>query len=151
MREKLFFENWQRLAYNPETWTMEYYNDYVGNIKIFQLDEQDIRRYGVNLVECFPKTIAAQPIAYGSVNQVQTVQKNKLRTILVFVGFCCLSGRQSGPCGDANVPQLLHIPIYSYIYIYILIYSYIYIYIYMSDHVYSYIFLHIPMYSYSFC
>tara|TARA_Y100000817_G_C16805532_1_gene521704 strand:+ start:49 stop:795 length:747 start_codon:yes stop_codon:yes gene_type:complete len=74
MREKLFFENWQRLAYNPETWTMEYYNDYVGNIKIFQLDEQDRRRYGVNLVECFPKTIASQPIAYGSVNQVQTVQ-----------------------------------------------------------------------------
>ena len=74
MREKLLFENWQRLAYNPETWTMEYYNDYVGNIKIFQLDEQDRRRYGVNLVECFPKTIAAQPIAYGSVNQVQTVQ-----------------------------------------------------------------------------
>ena len=29
MREKLFFENWQRLSYNPETWTMEYYNDYV--------------------------------------------------------------------------------------------------------------------------
>ena len=74
MREKLFFENWQRLSYNPETWTMEYYNDYVGNIKIFQLDEQDRRRYGVNLVECFPKTISAQPIAYGSVNQVQTVQ-----------------------------------------------------------------------------
>ena len=74
MREKLFFENWQRLAYNPETWTMEYYNDYVGNIKIFQLDEQDRRRYGVNLGECVPKPIAAQPIAYGSVNQVQTVQ-----------------------------------------------------------------------------
>ena len=64
MKEKRFFETWQRLAYNPQTWSMQYYNDYTGSIKIFQLDETDRQRYGVELVECFPKTIAAQPIAY---------------------------------------------------------------------------------------
>ena len=74
MKEKRFFETWQRLAYNPQTWSMQYYDDYVGSIKIFQLDETERQRYGIELVECFPKTIAAQPLAYGSTNQVQTVQ-----------------------------------------------------------------------------
>ena len=73
MKEKRFFETWQRLAYNPQTWSMQYYNDYTGSIKIFQLDETDRQRYGVELVECFPKTIAAQPIAYGAVNEIQKV------------------------------------------------------------------------------
>ena len=34
MKEKRFFETWQRLAYNPQTWSMQYYNDYVGSIKL---------------------------------------------------------------------------------------------------------------------
>ena len=73
MKEKRFFETWQRLAYNPQTWAMQYYNDYVGSIKLFQLDETDRQRYGVEMVECFPKTIAAQPVDYSTVNAIQTV------------------------------------------------------------------------------
>ena len=65
MREKLFFETWQRLAFNPQTWSLWYYDDYVGSIDIHQLDEQDNKRYGVQLVECFPKTIAEQSLGYG--------------------------------------------------------------------------------------
>ena len=73
MKEKRFFETWQRLAYNPQTWSMQYYNDYTGSIKIFQLDETDRQRYGVELVECFPKTIAAQAVDYSTVNAIQKV------------------------------------------------------------------------------
>ena len=73
MKEKRFFETWQRLAYNPQTWAMQYYNDYVGSIKIFQLDETDRQRYGVELVEAFPKTIAAQTLDYSTTNAIQTV------------------------------------------------------------------------------
>ena len=73
MKEKRFFETWQRLAYNPQTWSMQYYNDYTGSIKIFQLDETDRQRYGVELVECYPKTIAAQPIAYAAVKEIHKV------------------------------------------------------------------------------
>ena len=62
MREKLFFETWQRLAFNPQTWSLGYYD---GSIDIHQLDEQDNKRYGVQLVECFPKTIAEQSLGYG--------------------------------------------------------------------------------------
>jgi len=73
MKEKRFFETWQRLAYNPQTWAMQYYNDYVGSIKIFQLDETDRQRYAVELVEAFPKTIAAQPLSYETTNAIHTV------------------------------------------------------------------------------
>ena len=73
MREKLFFETWQRLAFNPQTWSLGYYDDYVGSIDIHQLDEQDNKRYGVQLVECFPKTIAAQSVSYSRGTEVQKV------------------------------------------------------------------------------
>ncbi len=73
MKEKRFFETWQRLAYNPQTWSMQYYNDYTGSIKIFQLDETDRQRYGVELVECYPKTIASQAVSYAAVNEIQKV------------------------------------------------------------------------------
>ena len=53
MREKNFIDTWQRLAYNPQTWSMGYYNDYVGSMDIYLLDTNDRRRYGVQLVECF--------------------------------------------------------------------------------------------------
>ena len=57
MREKNFIDTWQRLAYNPQTWAMGYYNDYVGSMDIYLLDQNDKRRYGVQLVECFPSDI----------------------------------------------------------------------------------------------
>ena len=65
MREKLFFETWQRLAFDPQSWALGYYDDYVGSVDIHQLDENDNKRYGVQLVEAFPKNIEAQSLGYG--------------------------------------------------------------------------------------
>ena len=73
MKEKKYFETWQRLAYNPQTWSMGYYEDYVGTVQIYQLDEKDNRRYGVELVEAFPKTIAAQTLGYDQTNQIHKI------------------------------------------------------------------------------
>ena len=60
LREKIFFETWQRLAYDNQAWNLEYYDTYTGSLDIFQLDENNRKRYGVQLIECFPKTIASQ-------------------------------------------------------------------------------------------
>lgn len=62
LREKKFFETWQRIAFNPQTFAMGYYDDYVGNVKIYTLDQQNNRRYGVELVEAFPETISEQQL-----------------------------------------------------------------------------------------
>ena len=73
MREKSFFETWQRLAYNPQTWSMGYYDDYSGGLEIHQLDQKDRRRYGVQLIECFPKNIAAQSLTAQQATDVQKI------------------------------------------------------------------------------
>ena len=73
MREKKYWETWQRLTYNPKTFDIGYYNDYVGTIDIHTLDEQENRRYGCRLVEAWPKTIAAQSLGYADINTYQTI------------------------------------------------------------------------------
>ena len=70
MKEKRYFEAWQKLSYNPQTWSMQYYQDYVGTVQIFQLDENDNRTYGVELLEAFPKTIGAQTLDYSSTGEI---------------------------------------------------------------------------------
>ena len=73
LREKTFFETWQRLAFDPITFDVGYYNSYIGNIQIYQLDEQDRRKYGVELVECFPKSVEPVTLDYAAANTISTV------------------------------------------------------------------------------
>ena len=71
-KEKQFFETWQRLCYDPNTFAMGYYDEYVGKIQIYSLDNDGLRRYGVELIECFPKTIAAQQLDANPATVAQT-------------------------------------------------------------------------------
>ena len=73
LKEKTFFETWQRLAYNPQTWAMGYYDDYTGALEIHQLDQKDKRRYGVQLIECFPKTVAEISLSSAQATDVQKI------------------------------------------------------------------------------
>ena len=70
MREKLYFETWQKQSFNTQTWSMQYYEDYIGAVQIFQLDENNNRKYGVELVEAFPKTIGAMTLDYSNGNEI---------------------------------------------------------------------------------
>tara|TARA_B100000073_G_C23574385_1_gene509606 strand:+ start:109 stop:795 length:687 start_codon:yes stop_codon:yes gene_type:complete len=70
MREKRYFEAWQRLSYDNITWSMQYYENYIGAVQIFQLDEEDNIMYGVELVEAFPKNIGAQTLDYSATDQI---------------------------------------------------------------------------------
>jgi len=72
LREKTFFETWQRIAFNPQTFDVGYYNSYIGGMQIWQLDENDRRKYGVELVECFPKSIEPVTLDYAAANQIET-------------------------------------------------------------------------------
>ena len=74
IKEKRFFENWQKLAFNSHLWNLEYYDTYVGALQIFQLDTNDIRRYGCEIVDCFPKTIAAMTANSSPSSDVQKLQ-----------------------------------------------------------------------------
>ena len=74
LKEKQLFETWQRLCYNPQTWAMQYYDQYVGAMDIYQLDKTNRRRYGVQLVECFPKSIGSIGLDYAANDQLSTMQ-----------------------------------------------------------------------------
>ena len=68
--ERVFFENWQRQAFNEKTWNIGYYLDYIGHEEMYVLDKQEQRRYGIKLWEVFPKTIGASELAYDSNDQL---------------------------------------------------------------------------------
>ena len=76
MREKIYFETWQRLSYNPRNFSMGYYYDYVGTVEIHALNEQNDPQYGVALVEAFPKSINEQALSYENGASYQTVTVN---------------------------------------------------------------------------
>jgi hypothetical protein len=70
LRERVFFEKWQYTAFNPKTWNVGYYNDYIGTVDIYILDKNDLRKYGLKLHECFPKSIAQTELSYASNNEI---------------------------------------------------------------------------------
>lgn len=70
--ERVLFEKWQYAAFNPQTWNMGYYNNYVGTVYVYLLDKQMNRRYGLKLWECFPKTVSAIPLSYGTNDTLAT-------------------------------------------------------------------------------
>ena len=68
--ERVFFEEWQELAFNKQTWNVGYYNDYVSTVEIYLLDRQDQRRYGIKLIEAFPKTINGTDLSQAANNEI---------------------------------------------------------------------------------
>ena len=77
MRERTFFEMWQKAAFSNATHNMNYYNDYVAPLDIFALgqfasrQERDDITYGVRLFECYPKTISEVSFSHAA-NEIQT-------------------------------------------------------------------------------
>lgn len=69
-----FFEQWQESAYNPQTWNIRYYKEYIGAMDIFLLDQNDQKRYGLRCMEIYPKTINAASLGYGTNNTYMTTE-----------------------------------------------------------------------------
>ena len=92
LRQRLFFENWQKKIIDIETHNMNYYDDYVGSMDIYQLGQFDVDTqeevdeeqgfaipkkqvdnaavtYGVRLYEVYPQTIGSMEYAYASENE----------------------------------------------------------------------------------
>ena len=79
LRERHFFELWQKMAVNTVTHKANYYDDYVGKMHIYQLgsldgeSNQDVPTYGIEAIEVYPATISAIEYNYGSSNQIVKV------------------------------------------------------------------------------
>ena len=65
LREKIFFEEWHKLVFNQNSWEVNYYDQFIGSMKIKQDDRQDKTTYGVELFEVYPKTITQMDVGYA--------------------------------------------------------------------------------------
>ena len=77
MRERTFFEIWQKAAFSNTTHNFNYYDNYVAPVDIYALgsfasrDERDDITYAVRLFDCYPKTISEVTFNHDA-NDVQT-------------------------------------------------------------------------------
>ena len=76
MRERHFFEMWQKMAVSKTTHKANYYDDYIGSMEIFQLDGNGEITYGIKATEVYPTTIAGIEYAYANANQIATQAVN---------------------------------------------------------------------------
>ena len=90
LKERHFFEQWQRMAVNVESHKANFYDDYIGSMEIFQLSngldsglpfpsfidkiiDRDIAEYGIVASEVYPATISGIEYSYESGNQIATM------------------------------------------------------------------------------
>ena len=76
LRQRMFFENWQKKIFDIQTHNMSYYDSYVGSMDIMQLGQFDSKQdddarvtYAVRLFEVYPQTIGSYDYTYGSDNE----------------------------------------------------------------------------------
>ena len=79
MRERTFFEIWQKAAFSNLTHNINYYNDYVSPVDIMALgnyasrQERDDVTYAVRLLDCYPRIISDVSFSHET-NAVQTFE-----------------------------------------------------------------------------
>tara|TARA_B100001063_G_scaffold144003_1_gene134514 strand:+ start:184 stop:1122 length:939 start_codon:yes stop_codon:yes gene_type:complete len=79
LRERHFFEMWQKMAVGMTNHKAGYYDDYIGTIQILQLGsldgegDRDVPTYGIEATEVYPESVTAIEYNYGSVNQIVRV------------------------------------------------------------------------------
>ena len=79
MRERTFFEIWQKAAFSNLTHNINYYSDYVSPIDIMALgqyasrQERDDVTYAVRLLDCYPKIISDVSFSHET-NAIQTFE-----------------------------------------------------------------------------
>ena len=80
LRQRMFFENWQKKIMNLGSHNMKYYNNYVGSMDIMQLGQFDSKQdddarvtYAVRLFEVYPQTIGSVTYSYASENEIANV------------------------------------------------------------------------------
>ena len=72
LRQRMFFENWQKKIMDINSHNMKFYDDYVGSMDIMQLGQFDSKQdddarvtYAVRLFEVYPQTIGSYDMDYG--------------------------------------------------------------------------------------
>ena len=78
MRERQFFEAWQKMCVGEHTHKANYYDNYIGKLHIYQLgpdNEQgrDMPTYAVEAMEVYPTTIGSIDYSYAKSSEVMKI------------------------------------------------------------------------------
>lgn len=69
---KTIFDNWQKLAFDTNNYTVNYKKEYVADVIIQQIDkEKNLPLYGVKLINAFPVTVGALTLNNESADTAQ--------------------------------------------------------------------------------
>lgn len=68
--ERLVFNAWQDYIVSPTTYNVSYYNEYVSNMRVWQLDEQENKTAGIEIRNVYPKTVNAIEYSTESSSQI---------------------------------------------------------------------------------
>lgn len=77
MKERVFFQQWQEQAWDRATWNIGYYDEYAsGSVEIYIVDQQNNKRFGIKLMEAYPKEINGNQLDAGPAQDIvkQVVQ-----------------------------------------------------------------------------
>jgi len=69
MNVKAFFDAWMFKVVNPNSFNVSYSQDYIAEIKISQLNENDDETYAIYLEDAFPRAMSLVDLSAGAVNQ----------------------------------------------------------------------------------
>jgi hypothetical protein len=70
LSERVFFEKWQEEMWDVGRWEVGYYKDYIKEVDIYVLDQQNTRRFGIRLFEAYPEAIGPSSLSYASATDV---------------------------------------------------------------------------------
>ena len=73
LRERAFFEVWQEAIVNIKTGTMNFYDEYVSDIKIHQLDLEGNITYSVLIKDAYPIAISSVEYSASTQNDFQNI------------------------------------------------------------------------------
>lgn len=68
-----YFDIWQNAAVNIGSNTMNYYNEFTSDVRIYTIDSAGNDAYCVSLFEAYPINIGMVDLSYSSMDTVQTV------------------------------------------------------------------------------
>ena len=69
--DRKFFEQWQQLSYDVINFDAGYYNDYIGTLDIYLLNQNNEKTFGLKVEECYPKSIAGLNLAAGPTTEMR--------------------------------------------------------------------------------
>ena len=78
LRERQFFEHWQKLVVDTISHKANYYDNYVGKMHIYQLgadseEDRDMPTYAVEAIDVYPEKIGALDYGHALGNQIQKI------------------------------------------------------------------------------